>query len=361
MKVIRPGSRGEEVRDIQQRLVTLALRIGPDELSGEFGGSTEAAVRAFQQGRGLVADGMVGPDTWEALVEAGYRFGDRTLYLRYPTFRGDDVRALQRRLNALGFDTGREDGIFGERCDAAVREFQRNIGSDADGIVGPDTYQALERLRPPLEAPGRAEVRETAELREMTSSLDGAVIAIDPGHGPTDPGVSGPTGLEESRAAFALSEALARELRGRGAAPALLRGGDEDPQPQQRAREANEMGAAACISIHLNDGEPAAEGSSCMYYGTDAAFSVAGRRLAEVVQERLVSSLDLKDGRTYPMTISILRETRMPAIQVEPCFITNPAEERWLRDPAFVETVARAISDGLETFFETPAPRSEDG
>ncbi len=82
---------------------------------------------------------MVGPDTWGQLVEAGYQLGDRTLYLHSPFHRGDDVSALQRKLNGLGFDAGREDGLFGPLTDRAVREFQRNVGEEPDGIVGIDT------------------------------------------------------------------------------------------------------------------------------------------------------------------------------------------------------------------------------
>src|SRR5206468_11758140 len=147
------GDTGDDVRDVQHRLVALGATVEGLELSGgTYGSSTEAALRGFQQRRGLLVDGIVGPETWAELVEAGFALGDRTLYLRNPLFRGDDVRALQRRLNALGFDAGREDGIFGPRCDRAIREFQRNIGRDADGIVGPDTILALERLRPQLDA-----------------------------------------------------------------------------------------------------------------------------------------------------------------------------------------------------------------
>ena len=169
MDLIRRGTRGEDVRDVQHRLLAAGLRIDPDELDGAFGASTEEAVRGFQRARGLPPDGIMGPDTWGQLVEAGYRLSDRTLYLRSPAFRGDDVRALQRMLNALGFDAGKEDGIFGPRTDRAVREFQRNVASRVDGIVGLDTVHAISRYRPPVDAPSRAVVREGEAARGPAS------------------------------------------------------------------------------------------------------------------------------------------------------------------------------------------------
>src|SRR4030095_15514648 len=73
--LIRTGARGEDVRDVQHRLLRAGLRIEPDELDGTFGDSTEAAVREFQRARGLPPDGIIGPDTWGQLVETGYRRG----------------------------------------------------------------------------------------------------------------------------------------------------------------------------------------------------------------------------------------------------------------------------------------------
>jgi N-acetylmuramoyl-L-alanine amidase len=355
VRTIKPGESGSEVADVQHRLVAAGAHIEALEVAdSRFGATTESAVRAFQQRRGLMADGLVGNETWGALVESGYSFGDRTLYLRYPYFRGDDVRALQRRLNALGFDTGREDGIFGERCDAAVREFQRNVGSEPDGIVGLETLDSLARLRPPLDAPGRAAIREVEELRKQTSSLSGSLIAIDAGHGGDDPGVVGPTGLREADAAFDVAMAVARELGSRGAATLMLRGRDENPLVHERARAANAAGASICLSFHLNDGDPAAEGSVTMYFGTPNASSVAGERLAEWVQAELTSRLGLKDGRTQPMTFAILRETRMPAVQIEPCFISNAEEERLLGEEGFLRDIAIAVVKGVERFLGPP-------
>ena len=96
-------------------------------------------MRVFQEARGLRVDGVCGRDTWSSLVESGFRLGDRMLYLRHPMFRGDDVTELQRRLNALGFDAGREDGILGDDTTAALTEFQRNVGLTVDGVCGPAT------------------------------------------------------------------------------------------------------------------------------------------------------------------------------------------------------------------------------
>ncbi len=359
MRTIQSGDRGDDVRDVQQRLVALGAHLDTAEVEGGFGHETESAVRAFQQRRGLLVDGRVGPETWGELVEAGYRLGDRVLYLRMPMLRGDDVRSLQRRLNSLGFDAGREDGIFGERCDRAVREFQRNIAMRQDGIVGPESLHELERVRPAtVDAHSGAMLRETEALRRMKATLEGARIALDPGHGPDESGAAGAGGLLEADAAWDLSVALAAELRRRGAEPRLLRERDEDPPVSTRAAAANEWGAEICLSIHLNaHTDSRAEGSMCLFYGNETTSSPGGQRLAEAIQEELTSRIGLTDGRTHSMSIAILRETRMPAVQIEPCFVTNPREERLLAEEPFRRDVAIAIARGVERFFGArPAP-----
>ena len=357
---MRSGDRGEDVRDTQQRLLALGGRIDPAELLGSFGPSTESAVRAFQQRRNLLVDGKVGPETWGELVEASYALGDRVLYLRHPMFRGDDVHDLQAKLDALGFHAGRADGIFGERCDRAVRELQRNVGMRPDGIVGPDTLHALGRVLRPDELTSGAMVREREAISRLNTSLEGARVAIDPGHGPSDPGAAGPSGLTEAEAAFLLARAVVAELDRRGAEPLLLRGSEEEDSPvEERARVANDWGAEALLSIHLNGHtDPAAEGAMCLYFGNEVTFSPGGQRLADLIQDELGTRLGLKDGRTHRMSITILRETRMPAVQVEPCFVTNPREERLLREEAFRRDVAIAIAHGVERFFGATGPQN---
>jgi N-acetylmuramoyl-L-alanine amidase len=341
VRIYRLGDEGPEILDIQQRLAALGFAIAVDEPSGTFGPRTDDAVRRFQEARNLRVDGRVGPDTWGQLVEAGFLLGDRTLYLHAPHHRGDDVRVLQRKLNALGFDAGKEDGVFGPRTDHAVREFQRNVGDEPDGVVGLHTIGILERMRPLEDVPGRALVREQEELRQMRASLEAQVVAIDPGS-------ASETAAAERQ--LAMARAVAAELGALGAKPALLRADDEEPTESERARDANELGAALCISLHLGGGLPEERGPTCSYFGSASTYSPSGRHLAELLLEELEREFACR-GRLQRLTISMLRETRMPAVQIEPLFVTNREEAAVIAGPEFATRVGRAVASGVRRFF----------
>ena len=343
MELIREGDRNQRVADVQRRLRGLGYEI-PDE-TGVFSAGTKKAVRAFQQERHTLIDGIVGPHTWDELVEASWRLGDRTLYLRRPALRGDDVRTLQTRLNALGFDSGREDGIFGIATDAAVRAFQREYAIAEDGIFGSMSHAALTGLR--VDRPGTsARLRE--ELRkEQGTGIQGALILIDPGHGGEDIGVAGSRGNAEADLCWELATRLADELARRGAKVRFSRTEAEGPGSSERAERANNLSADLLISVHLNaNDESTAEGASTYYFGS----SHSGEALAEKIQHQLVS-LGLRDCRSHARSYAILRETRMPAVLVEPVFITNDDEEKRLEDPEFVRSLAGAIAAGVERYY----------
>ena len=334
MEPIARGEHGEAVRDVQRRLLGAGHRVDADELGGAFGLSTEAAVRDFQQARGLPADGVVGAETWGHLVEAGYRLGDRTLYLRSPAFRGDDVRELQSILNALGFDAGKQDGIFGRRTAEGVREFQRNVASRVDGIVGLDTVREMARFRPTLGGPSRAVVREEEAARGPGLSLPGSVIAID---------------AEGSGSPEAIASATAASLQRRGIRPMLLFGSREPTPTEDRIRRANAGEAALFVSIGI--GTEAETGCACLYFGTPTTHSPMGRRLAASILTSLVSRLGLMDRGVHPRSIAILRETRMPAVLIEPFGAGDPRAD----EDGFAQAVAEGIAAGIEAF-SRPAP-----
>lgn len=145
METIKLGDSGVAVEDVQNRLV-IAGYLEEVDVDGVFGGATALAIRRFREDSGLESDEFVDEKTWSLLVDASYRIGDRTLYLRMPYFHGHDVLELQQALGALGFSSGREDGIFGAYTEDGVRKFQRNMGLPSDGIVGAYTFAAIRNL-----------------------------------------------------------------------------------------------------------------------------------------------------------------------------------------------------------------------
>lgn len=280
--------------------MALAYDMG-DDAHGTYGAGTVAAVERFQADRGLHVDGICGNQTWSALVEAGYRLGDRLLYHRTPLLRGDDVHELQQRLGALGFDAGRVDGFFGSNSAAALKDFQQNVGLTSDGICGPDTLEALHRLSGAgtgatvdrTEAPTEAEVRERDRLRRARRSLHGQRVVV-----------------AEFGGLDALATALARALQDEGAVVVAL----HHPDGSVLAADANSFGAETYVGLSLR---PAGVACTVSYYASPGFESVGGRHLAALAAAHLDEVLGAGTCSVRGMRLPVLRETRMPAVQVE--------------------------------------------
>jgi len=230
-----------------------------------------------------------------------------------------------------------------------VREFQRNSGARVDGIVGLDTVRSLQGMRPAQDAPGRAMVRE-GEAARLARTLAGSLIAIDPAHGGSQRGLEA-NGIVESEFVATVAAALADEISARGGRAVVLRRPDEDLEVGDRARRANAADATVCVSLHLGGGSLAERGAVSCYFGSPRTHSPIGRHLAESLHGALLE-LGIPDGGIQPLTISILRDTRMPAAQLELGVITNRDEAAAFADPSFPARVASAITDGLERFLE---------
>ena len=165
---LRPGSAGNDVRQIQIRLnrisdnFTSIPKIAlPD---GIFSYDTESAVKSFQEIFGLTPDGIVGPATWykiqiiynsvkklSDLNSEGLTFDEiKGITFPYPEFgdRGLAVRNLQYYLDYLSrfyqsVPPVSNDGIFGDVTRSAVIAIQKEFGLPANGIVDRDTWNAL--------------------------------------------------------------------------------------------------------------------------------------------------------------------------------------------------------------------------
>lgn len=293
----------------------MGFEIGGQEL-GAFNGGTAAAVRSFQEQRGLRADGICGPQTWSALVEAGYRLGDRLLYLREPMLRGDDVAALQRRLGALGFDAGRVDAIFGPLTKTALDELQRNAGLTVDGVCGPATLSMLDRLGPSgADREPVAVVRELELLRHAPRTLQGRRVAVGDAGG-----------------LHAAAAAAARALAAAGAEVVVL----QHPDQSEQAAEANAAVVDVYIGLRL---DVDAQGCTTAHYASHRYVSPAGQGLALLVQAVLPEVLGIPDGGVRGMALPVLRETRMPAVVCE----LGPPVAVVARTAELAEGLARAL------------------
>jgi peptidoglycan hydrolase-like protein with peptidoglycan-binding domain len=174
-ELLHQGSKGDDVANIQRRLKDLGFNVTAD---GNFGRSTRQAVLAFQKAENLRSkDGMIGPNTWAALFSQALDDGSEVIRagesgakpavgpaadqpvkphaqtdtqpqadarksLRRNS-KGEEVRVLQQRLKDLGFDL-EVDGTFGPGTERTVVAFQTQNNLTADGIVGPDTWVALD-------------------------------------------------------------------------------------------------------------------------------------------------------------------------------------------------------------------------
>ena len=141
---LRYGSEGPEVVSLQNRLIALGYLTGSAD--GKFGRATRNALIAFQKANGLVRDGVAGAKTLAALqstsvvsntVETG-----TTLKIGSAS---SAVATLQNRLIALGYLTGKADGIFGTKTSLAVIAFQKANGLTPDGIAGAKTIAKLNK------------------------------------------------------------------------------------------------------------------------------------------------------------------------------------------------------------------------
>ena len=138
-EMLEEGDDGEIIATIQTRLMELGY-MDSDEPTEHFGPLTESAIKAFQRHNGLTSDGKVGSQTYAMLVGT-----EAKPYVMQTGDEGEDVKAVQQRLYELGYitDKGNITGTFGEKTEAAVKEFQERNKLAGDGKVGNVTMEKL--------------------------------------------------------------------------------------------------------------------------------------------------------------------------------------------------------------------------
>lgn len=356
---LRLNDCGPEIAELRARLDRLGLI--RDGSSGDcFDEEVAAAVRSFQQQRGLTVDGVVGPQTLRHLEEARWQLGDRVLsHTPGHLMRGDDVSTLQRRLTNLGFNAGRIDGIFGQQTDLALRDFQRGVGVSADGTAGVETFRALDRLSRSVVGGQPERLRQHVLLDALRTGIGDKVIVLDAAHGGADLGHC-VGDLCEATLVGDLTSRIEGRLAALGTTVLLTRATHGDapaPGDVERASFANDTKGDLFVSLHIDCCEsPRASGVASFHYGVarDGGWSHSGERAARRIHSAILNATDLDDCRVQHKTWELLRLTKMPAVWIEAGYLSNARDAARWADPLFVDNLAEAIAAGIVAFF-TPA------
>ncbi len=190
--ILELGSRGAEVRKMQERLIQLGYLTG--KATGVFNESTEAAVIAFQKRNVSYFDGKAGPLTLTKLYsgaakKAAAPAASVGTVLKNGDQNSNAVRALQSRLKELGYYNGTVDGNFGDGTELAVRSFQGNNGLTVDGKAGETTLNLLNSAKAkransggtqPVTAPPT--YTPITQFTNVTPAPDGSYVTLRPGN-----------------------------------------------------------------------------------------------------------------------------------------------------------------------------------
>lgn len=220
------------------------------------------------------------------------------------------------------------------------------------------------------------------------------IVAIDPGHGGMDHGAIGRGGTREKDIALRLAMDLQRELEREGKIKGvLIRSRDKGLENTERCKIAKKASANCLVSIHVNGYFSSRAKGSMIYYlpfqreegmghGKDRAFNKLGKKESQKIKDEEVVDFILKDmrrtqwtnesgrlarliqkemegipdggpSRLHQVFMPLLLCLEMPGCLVEVGYITNPEEERRLRDPRYTGWIVRAIKKGLVHFMST--------
>jgi N-acetylmuramoyl-L-alanine amidase len=288
--------------------------------------------------------------------------------------RAEEVR--DGILEAVHVEPAEGDAVVRVTFTGASHEPKTSVLSDPPRLLFdfPRTPEA--GVRAPLSAPG--------PLR---------TLVLDAGHGGHDSGAVGPAGLMEKDLVLDVTRRVASLVAARlpGIKVLQSRKGDTFVALRERTTYANREGADLFVSIHANaHREMTSEGVETYFLSTEATDSAARQvaaaensvvklekpvarsradvvkailwdlaqsefqqessRLAEVVQDSMTQSLKIPNRGVKQAGFYVLGGAAMPAILVEIGFVTNPREERRLKDSAYRDEIARAIFAGIAEY-----------
>ncbi len=187
---------------------------------------------------------------------------------------------------------------------------------------------------------------------QFRKSPSGSTVILDPGHGGSDPGAIGPSGIKEKDVNLAIALKTAEILEAQGVNVILTRTGDTFVELVDRPNAAGPKPVDVFVSIHSNANNLSSVNGTSVYYLRENAPGFDQDRLqsmylAQRIQAALVDTIKRQDRGILQANFLVLVRSEAPAALVETAFISNPEEEKLLADRDFQEKAAEAISRGI--------------
>lgn len=196
-------------------------------------------------------------------------------------------------------------------------------------------------------------------LNGKNPNLRNKIVVVDPGHGGSDVGAIGPSGVKEKDITLPISLELKSLLEKDGVKVVLTRTKDKDvygpfasgeQELQARVDIANRAGADLFVSIHVDAYDDKNIGGTTTYYFGQTAEN---NQLALAVENSLNSQLHLNDRGTRSDDLYVLKNTNMPAVLTEVAYLSNPLEEKLVQVPLFRKKAAAGIYNGIKEYFSS--------
>lgn len=190
-----------------------------------------------------------------------------------------------------------------------------------------------------------------------SGGLKGKIITLDAGHGGSDPGAIGASGVKEKEITLAITKLLKENLEAKGAKVYMTRSRDADvygpnasdvQELQARVNVGEKYKSDIFVSVHINSSVNKSVGGISTYYYPKTNNDL---RLAKAVQKKLTDNFGVDDLGVRQANFYVIKRISMPAVLLELCFISNAKEEKLIRGGWFQKKAAKMIAEGVENYF----------
>lgn len=184
------------------------------------------------------------------------------------------------------------------------------------------------------------------------------IITLDPGHGGSDPGAIGASGLKEKQITLEISMRVKELLEKEGANVYMTRTTDKDvyapnasdrAELQARVNVAEKHNSDLFLSLHINSSVNKSVGGFSSYYYPKTDNDL---KIAKAIQDKFAKNFGVDNLGVRQANFYVVKRCSMPATLLEMCFISNPKEEKLMKSKWFQKKTARLIVEGVKNYFD---------